>query len=551
MKSNLYFDVLIISGGASGSAAGIQSARLGAKTLIVEETPWLGGMITSAGVSAFDGNKYALGGGIFGELRKKIEDYYGGPEKTFTGWISLTCFEPKVGKDFLHELAFAERNLTIWFESKLVKVLREKNKIVGAVVKHKDGSEVEIRAQVTIEATEFGDVLALGNVPYRLGREAKNDTGEPHAPDNADDEIQDMTFCAILKKYKSKAPEVKAAQSYNPEIFECSTAEDCDNPDETFLNHKLHNWESFITYAALPNEKYLLNWPFRANDYLTTRDIYENPSSREYHFQKAKEQTLDYIHYIQTKLGHPEWGLADDEFPTADALPFIPYVRESRRIKGVRLMVEEDVIPARNSFRPPLIKDSIAVGDYFLDHHHSSFFKPPHERLQEKLPANAPFQVSYQSLIPETIDGLIAAEKSISVSHIVNGCTRLQPVVMLIGQAAGAAAALSIIDSVEPRNINVHTLQNILLNAGCQLFPYKDVWNNHFDFLAIQYLALDGVFIDSEDFSFQPDKVVTDAEAKEFLNKANSNSTHQDLVGLKRSDAFTRIFNSPKNFQAS
>ncbi len=535
-------DVLIIGGGASGSAAGIQSARLGANTLIIEETPWLGGMITSAGVSAFDGNKYALGGGIFGELRKKIEDYYGGPEKTFTGWISLTCFEPKVGKDFLHELALAEKNLIIWFGSKLVKVLREKNKIVGAVVKRKDGTEIEVNAKVTIEATEFGDVLALGNVPYRLGRDAKKDTGESHAPEKADDEIQDMTFCAILKNYKSKAPEVNASKSYDPEIFKCSTAEDCDNPDETFLNHKLHNWESFITYAALPNDKYLLNWPFRANDYLTTRDIYENLSSREQHYQKAKEQTLNYIHYMQTKLGHPEWGLAEDEFPTDDHLPFIPYVRESRRVKGVRLMVEEDVIPAIKSFRPPLIQDSIAVGDYFLDHHHSSFFKPPHERLQEKLPANAPFQIPYQSLIPETVDGLIAAEKSISVSHIVNGCTRLQPVVMLIGQAAGAAAALSVKQNVDPRNLDVHKLQKVLLDAGCQLFPYKDLWNHHADFSTVQYLALNGVFVDSDEFTFGPDVIISEEEAKQLVQTSKVKIDFQELTGLKRSDAYLKIF---------
>ncbi len=542
MKSNQYFDVLIIGGGASGSAAGIQSARLGAKTLIVEETPWLGGMITSAGVSAFDGNKYALGGGIFGDLRKKIEDYYGGPEKTFTGWISLTCFEPKVGKDFLHELALTEKNLIIWFESKLVKVLREKNKIVGAVVMRKDGTEIEVNAKVTIEATEFGDVLALGNVPYRLGRDAKNDTGESHAPEIADDEIQDMTFCAILKNYKSKAPEVNASKSYDPEIFKCSTAEDCDNPDETFLNHKLHNWESFITYAALPNDKYLLNWPFRANDYLTTRDIYKNLSSREQHYQKAKEQTLNYIHYMQTKLGHPEWGLAEDEFPTDDHLPFIPYVRESRRVKGVRLMVEEDVIPAIKSFRPPLIQDSIAVGDYFLDHHHSSFFKPPHERLQEKLPANAPFQVSYQALIPETIDGLIAAEKSISVSHIVNGCTRLQPVVMLIGQAAGAAAALSVKQNVDPRNLDVHKLQKVLLDAGCQLFPYKDLWNHHAEFSTVQHLALNGIFVDSDEFTFGPDVIINEEEAKQLVKNSKLKIDFRELTGLKRSDAYLKIF---------
>lgn len=544
MESHLYFDVLVIGGGAGGSAAGIQSARIGAKTLIVEETQWLGGMITSAAVSAFDGNKYALGGGIFGELRKKIEDHYGGPEKTFTGWISLTCFEPKIGKDFLHELAFAEKNLIVWFETKLVKVLRENNCIVGAVVRRKDGSEFEIRSKVTIEATEFGDVLALGNIPYRLGRDSKIDTGELHAPEIADDEIQDMTFCAILKKYKSKAPEVKPSPNYNPEIFKCSTAEDCDNPDETFLNHKLHNWESFISYAALPNDKYLLNWPFRANDYLTTKDIYENPASREFHFQKAKELTLNYIHYIQTKLNHPEWGLAEDEFPTEDHLPFIPYVRESRRMKGIRLMVEEDVIPTRNSFRPPLIKDSIAVGDYFLDHHHSSFFKPPHERLEEKLPANAPFQVSYYSLIPENIDGLIAAEKSISVSHIVNGCTRLQPIVMLIGQAAGAAAALSVKHSVEPKHVNINELQNILIDSGCQLFPYKDLWNYLPFFNAVQHLALSGVFVDNDSFSFQPNDIITEDESKDLIEKSNSSLTTQELVGLIRSEAYLKVYNS-------
>lgn len=544
MKSTIDYDVLVIGGGAGGSAAGIQSARLGAKTLIVEETPWLGGMITSAGVSAFDGNKYALGGGIFGELRKKIEDYYGGPEKTFTGWISLTCFEPKTAKQFLHQMADKEKNLTVWFETKLIKVLREKNKIIGAIVRKKDGNEIEIKAKVTIEATEFGDVLALGNVPYRLGRDSKRDTGEPHAPESADDEIQDMTYCAILKNYKTKAPQIQPSPSYNPKIFNCSTSEDCDNPDEYFLNHKLHNWQSFITYAALPNDKYLLNWPFRANDYLTTREIYENLSSRSYHFQKAKEQTLNYIHYIQTKLGHPEWGLAADEFPTSDYLPFIPYVRESRRLKGLRLMVEEDVIPTKNSYRPPLIKDSIAVGDYFLDHHHSSFFKPPDERLKEELPANAPFQIPYYCLIPEDVDGLIAAEKSISVSHIVNGCTRLQPVVMLVGQAAGAAAALSVKNNTQPREVNLFELQSTLIDAGCQLFPYKDLWNHHQEFSFVQHLALKGVFVDSHDFAFGSKLIVNEEEASKILSKINSQIILNELVGLQRVEAYKRVYDT-------
>ena len=85
-------DVLIIGGGASGVTAGIQSARMGAATLIVEETEWLGGMLTSAGVSAVDGN-YDLPAGLFGEFREHLADYYGGLDSLKTGWVSAVLFE--------------------------------------------------------------------------------------------------------------------------------------------------------------------------------------------------------------------------------------------------------------------------------------------------------------------------------------------------------------------------------------------------------------------------------------------------------------------------
>ena len=72
-------DVLVVGGGASGTAAGVQAARMGARTVIVEETPWLGGMLTSAGVSAIDGN-YRLRGGIFREFTDALAEHYGGYE---------------------------------------------------------------------------------------------------------------------------------------------------------------------------------------------------------------------------------------------------------------------------------------------------------------------------------------------------------------------------------------------------------------------------------------------------------------------------------------
>ena len=92
------YDVVIVGGGASGTAAGLQAARMGARTLIVEEFDWLGGMLTSAGVSATDGN-YRLRGGIWDEFRTELARHYGCDSALMTGWVSNVLFEPSVGRD--------------------------------------------------------------------------------------------------------------------------------------------------------------------------------------------------------------------------------------------------------------------------------------------------------------------------------------------------------------------------------------------------------------------------------------------------------------------
>ena len=79
-----HVDVLVVGGGASGVSAGIQSARMGVSTMIMEETQWLGGMLTSAGVSCVDGN-YNLRSGIFGEFADSLAARYGGYDALKSG----------------------------------------------------------------------------------------------------------------------------------------------------------------------------------------------------------------------------------------------------------------------------------------------------------------------------------------------------------------------------------------------------------------------------------------------------------------------------------
>ena len=134
-------DVLVIGGSTSGTSAGIQAARSGAKTLLIEPTPWLGGMLTSAGVGATDGN-HRLPSGIWGEFRQKLYDYYGGPDSVFTGWVSNTLFEPHIGARMWKELADNENLLTIIHGYRLAEIQKMDNKVTGALFEDGKGNKI-------------------------------------------------------------------------------------------------------------------------------------------------------------------------------------------------------------------------------------------------------------------------------------------------------------------------------------------------------------------------------------------------------------------------
>ena len=102
-------DVLVIGGGASGVTAGIQAARLNVKTVLVEETTWLGGMLTGAGVSATDGN-HNMPSGMWKEFRDQLRKYYGGEKMLQTGWVSNTLFEPSVGNEIFKNMVLDEKS---------------------------------------------------------------------------------------------------------------------------------------------------------------------------------------------------------------------------------------------------------------------------------------------------------------------------------------------------------------------------------------------------------------------------------------------------------
>jgi monoamine oxidase len=110
------YDIIIVGGGTSGVVSAIQSSRMGSKTLLIEESNWLGGMMTSAGVSAMDGN-YKLPSGFLKEFRDSLVSHYGHLDSLKTGWVSNMMFEPSVGNQILKNIANSQKNLTIKYNS--------------------------------------------------------------------------------------------------------------------------------------------------------------------------------------------------------------------------------------------------------------------------------------------------------------------------------------------------------------------------------------------------------------------------------------------------
>ena len=152
-------DVLIIGGGASGISAGIQCARMGVPTMIVEETPWVGGMLTAAGVSCVDGN-YNLQSGIFGEFADSLAHRYGGWEALKTGWVSNINFEPQVGQEILTNMAAGCEKLEVRRETVMLDVAKEEDKWT-VLFKPAEGRKFKVEANVLIDGTELGEVYFL------------------------------------------------------------------------------------------------------------------------------------------------------------------------------------------------------------------------------------------------------------------------------------------------------------------------------------------------------------------------------------------------------
>ena len=541
--AQLEYDVIVAGAGAGGIAAAIQAARMGADVLVIEESSWIGGQMTAAGVTTMDDVSNQKSG-IYLEFVLAIEKFYKERKKSpnlgYFGNRTIS-FEPAVGQEKLYELIDEIRRygiLDIMLRTRIKEVERDGACITGV----KTETDV-IKCKALIDATEYGDIIPLAGVPYRAGNSVSPNI-------NLEAMIQDITWTAIIKYYPGGVPEHLKAKSYLPNYTEehkrnysrFVTVTGGDNPWKLPQNLTTHNAYRAVPDSSVPGfyDGSKENWGKitktgvnKGNDYpgrigwakgrsgLPVRYLDEAELRRTVN-RRALIKTLNFIYYIQHELegAGKNWSVADDEYYSEEALdlirdiappewheiirhmPVIPYVRESRRILGENTLTSQMLLKNSLSYRDGKTNlefhDAIAIGRYNIDLHNSgepADIETSLGETQASIEINRPrgnFQVPLNVLIPAGIDGFIAAEKNLSMSRLTSGALRLQPICMMTGQAAGALAALAAKGSIPPRSVPAIKVQWKLLKAGVNisLAKFRDVPHNHKYNAAVQIALL-------------------------------------------------------------
>lgn len=461
--------VVVWGGGSGGVAAALQAARLGASTLLLTPGRWLGGMVSAAGVCCPDGNELTpWQSGLWGALLRALQ------QREANGldhnWVSCFGYRPQTAETILQAWVAAEPCLRWWPAVTLQAVERQGDRVSSLVIE-RDRQTIRLALDVLVDGSDRGDLLPLADAPYRLGWEAQELWQEPSAPPQQRLEteaffrqqpVQSPTWVVLGQLTQEQAPPSLG----NPELaapFQQATA--------------AFGLERTITYGRLPGGLVMLNWPLHGNDWhagldrafaCDPRQDAELASDMQAHSMAFAEALID---------ASGGWLHLADVFRRSDgapapALALMPYWREGRRMVGRSLVIEQQLLPqgpgeaiAALQLHGAAELDSIAVGNYANDHHYPGDDWP----LAAKSCrwggrwSGTPFTIPYGALVSATVSNLLAADKAFSTSHMANGATRLQPLILNIGQAAGCAAALAVQRGCDLAELPLRHLQQTLL----------------------------------------------------------------------------------------
>jgi hypothetical protein len=493
----------------------------------------VGGQLTAQGLNASDDSRFTDSIGstrTFRELRRIMRDAYGGKSNPGGCWVSHLCAEPKVALDALAVMtksAIDSGMLSVFYDVKAVSVDAPNGKVASVAFARNDGAKITIRAKQTIDATELGDVIKLSGAAYRLGQEAKSDTGEPEAPEQACTGcVQSLTYDVVLERRPAgESHVIPKPDGYGVKPWMKGFSH---QDFKMFGYGGVWEYRRIVDGASLGGRTDLsiMNWGVGGNDYPFGGIIDVPEADAKEQLARARDRALAYVYWLQTEVdghGYPNLKMRSDVLGTTTGVAKYPYIREGRRLRALETVKTTDVSDAYvQGARGRSFKYSVGIGLYPLDMHQNVEEGTAYGRGH-----TLPYQVPLGALIPETMNGLIAGAKNIGTTHMVNSAYRLHPIEWAIGEAAGTLAAYSVSWGKEARDVfanerNARELQARLIADGAPLYWIDDVpegtdlWND------VQMVAASGIMIgpEVETLHFRPEATLTRAQAAVALTRA-------------------------------
>ena len=408
----------VVGGGLAGMAAAVAAARHGAKTVLIQDRPVLGGNASSECRMWISGARNDVHEtGYVEEL--KLENNYRNPQLSWSIWDSIT-----------YESVRFQPNLEVILNCSVNDLTMDGMRITSV-----KGWQLTTQTWHVVEADLFADcsgdsILApLSGADFRIGREARNEFGEDFGPDEED--LKTMGMSCLIQARETDSP-----KKFIPPAWANKYLTDDDMPNRGHGYRGLSNF----WWIELGGEDDSIRDTEVIRDRLLAVAFGVWDHIKNHGDHKADNWVLDWV-------------------------GFLPGKRESRRYLGDHILTQQE-IKAEGRF-----DDMVAYGGWPMDDHDPAGMNGT-GRPNTNYPAPSPYGIPYRSLYSRNVENLFFAGRNISVTHAALSSTRVMATCATVGQAVGVAAAIAAANGLTPRGIyeqRIQELQNTLMDDDCYL----------------------------------------------------------------------------------
>jgi hypothetical protein len=446
------FDVVVIGGGTTGVCAALAASRLGAKTAIVEYYGFLGGN-AAAGLPWMAFHNYQqrklVVKGIPLEIIERLRRVGGASEFLFDPILSSTiAVNPTWLKVVLADMV-SDEGITCYLHSLATGVELDGRRLKSILIQNKQGCQ-RLSGEVFIDCTDTGDIAVMSGAEYEIGR-------------RPDGKVQVASYIHIVGEidmdafigYFEQHPD-----QMRPHKFPEADMQELLGHLRTTSLFSMGAFPALIAQAKADgidfDRDFLIGIAFpKKRELMLVTSRVENVNANDVaNFTRAE---LDGVRHIKGIMEFITKYVPGGENARLVTSGHQIGIRESRHILGDYYLTGNDLLAGTQ------FEDAVAFGAYHLDIH-----TPDHMGL-EKLKQPPTYQIPYRSLLPKGIEGVLVAGRCISADQDAESSTRVIPISGALGQAAGAAAALSAKSGRPPRKIDIKGLQQALTEQGAEL----------------------------------------------------------------------------------